>query len=150
MSPDVQLAPGAEENGLAMMLADLVRQNLEAKPHKQGDFAALSGSVAIVADDADVALTMRFERGGKLTIHDGIVGIPDVTIRGPSDAVLALSNMPLATRLGLPIPDPRDREAVKTVRLVMGAMREGKLHVYGMAFHLALVMKLTRVMSING
>jgi hypothetical protein len=58
--------------------------------------------------------------------------------------------MPLATRLGLPIPDPRDRESVKTVRLVMGAMREGKLHVYGMAFHLALVMKLTRVMSING
>jgi len=150
MSPDVQLAPGAEENGLAMMLADLVRQNLEAKPHKKDDFEALRGNVSIVADDADVALTMRFERGGKITIHDGIVGIPDVTIRGPSDAVLALSNMPLATRLGLTIPDPRDREAVKTVKLVMGAMREGKLHVYGAAFHLALVMRLTKVMSING
>jgi hypothetical protein len=150
VSPDVSLAPGAEENGLAMMLAGLVRQNLEAKPHKQGDFAALRGSVAIVADDADVALTLCFERGGKLVIHDGIVGIPDVTIRGPSEAVLALSNMPLATRLGLPIPDPRDREAVKTVRSVMGAMRDGSLHVYGMAYHFALVMKLTRVMSIHG
>jgi len=150
MSPDVQLAPGTEDNGLAMMLADLVRQNLEAKPHKQGDFAALRGSVSIVADDADVALTMRFERGGKLTIHDGIVGIPDITIRGPSEAVLALSNMPLATRLGLPIPDPRNPEAVKTMRLLMGAMRDGSLHVYGIAFHLPLVMKLTRVMSING
>jgi hypothetical protein len=150
MHVDVTLAPGAEENGLAMMLRDLVQQNLEAKPHKKGDFAALRGSVSIVADDADVALTMRFERGGKLTIHDGIVGIPDVTIRGPSEAVLALSNMPLATPLGLPIPDPRDREAVKTVRTVMGAMREGKLHVYGMAFHLPLVMRLTKVMSVNG
>jgi|HubBroStandDraft_5_1064220.scaffolds.fasta_scaffold479348_2 hypothetical protein len=150
MTPDVQLAPGAEENGLAMMLRDLVRQNLEAKPHKSGDFEALCGSVAIVADDADVALTMRFERGGKLRIFDGIVGIPDVTIRGPSEAVLALSNMPLATRLGLPIPDPRDREAVKTVQHVMGAMRDGKLHVYGMAFHLPLVMRLTKVMSIHG
>ena len=133
-----------------MMLRDLVRQNLEAKPHKSGDFEALRGSVAIVADDADVALTMRFERGGKLRIFDGIVGIPDVTIRGPSEAVLALSNMPLATRLGLPIPNPRDREAVKTVQQVMGAMREGKLHVYGMAFHLPLVMRLTKVMSIHG
>lgn len=150
MTPDVQLAPGAEENGLAMMLRDLVRQNLEAKPHKSGDFEALRGSVAIVADDADVALTMRFERGGKLRIFDGIVGIPDVTIRGPSEAVLALSNMPLATRLGLPIPDPRDREAVRTVQQVMGAMRDGKLHVYGMAFHLPLVMRLTKVMSIHG
>jgi hypothetical protein len=150
MSPLVELAPGADENGLAMMLAALVRQNLEAKPHKRDDFAKLHGSVSIVAEDADVALTMRFERGGRLTIHDGIVGIPDVTIRGPSEAVLALSNMPLVTRLGLPIPDPRDREAVKTVRMVMGAMRDGSLHVYGMALHLPLVMKLTRVMSIHG
>jgi hypothetical protein len=132
------------------MLRDLVKQNLEAKPQKMGDFRALDGNVSIVADDADVALTMRFEAGGKLTIHDGIVGIPDVTIRGPSEAVLALSNMPLATRLGLPIPDPRDREAVKTVRLVMGAMRDGTLHVYGMAFHLPMMMRLTKVMSING
>ncbi len=150
MEPDVQLAPGAEENGLAHMLRDLVKQNLEEKPHKMGDFEALDGNVSIVADDADVALTMRFESGGKLRIHDGIVGIPDVTIRGPSDAVLALSNMPLTTRLGLPIPDPRDREAVKTVRLVMGAMRDGKLHVYGMAFHLPMMMRLTKVMSVNG
>jgi len=150
MEPDVQLAPGAEENGLAHMLRDLVQQNLEAKPHKMGDFEALDGNVSIVADDADVALTMRFEAGGKLTIHDGIVGIPDVTIRGPSEAVLALSNMPLATRLGLPIPDPRDREAVKTVRMVMGAMRDGRLHVYGMAFHLPMMMRLTKVMSVNG
>ena len=55
-------------------------------------------------------------RVGTLTIHDGIVGIPDVTIRGPADAILALSNMPLATPLGLPFPAPGDLEAAKTVR----------------------------------
>jgi len=150
MEPDIQLAPGAEDNGLAIMLGDLVRQNLEAKPHKKADFAALGGSVSIVADDADVALTLRFETGGKLTIHDGIVGIPDVTIRGPSDGILALSNMPLFSRFGLPIPNPNDPQAMKTFRELFGLMRDGKLHVYGMAFHLPLVMKLTRVMSING
>src|SRR5262245_52320496 len=130
-STHIVLAPGAEENGLATMLADLVRQNLEAKPHKKSDFDALgklAGRVSIVADDADVALTLRFERGGKLTIHDGIVGIPDVTIRGPSDAIMALSNMPLATRLGLPIPSPRDAESVRSVRTVLSAMRTGALH----------------------
>jgi hypothetical protein len=145
----IELAPGAEENGLASMLADLVRQNLEAKPQKKADFDALKGSVAIVADDADVSLTLRFDSGA-LTIHDGIVGIPDVTIRGSSDTILALSNMPLMTKLGLPIPHPRDKEAVKTVRGVMDAMREGKFHIYGLAFHLPLLMRLTRVMSING
>ena len=61
-APLVALAPGAEENGLAIMLGDLVRQNLEAKPQKMADFDALDGRVSIVADDADVALTLVFER----------------------------------------------------------------------------------------
>ena len=150
MRPDVQLAPDASENGLATMLAELVRQNIEAKPHKKADFDGLDGSVAIVADDVEMALTLRFERGGKLTIHDGIVGVADVTIRGPSEAIMALSNMPLATRLGLPFPRPRDQEAVRSVVTVANSVRQGKLHIHGLAFHLPLLMKLTRVMSVNG
>ena len=160
--PRIVLAPGADENGLAIMLGDLVRQNLEAKPKKKVDFAALEGRVAIVADDADVSLTLVFEKGigptpGRsssatptLTIHDGIVGIPDVTIRGPSEAILALSNMPLATPLGLPLPGPGDSDGLKTVRDLARLMREGKLHFYGMMLHVPLVLRLTRVMSVNG
>jgi hypothetical protein len=151
-APKVLLAAGTEDNGLAIMLGDLVRQNLDAKPGKRADFAALEGRIAIVAADADVALTLVFERGpsGTLTIHDGIVGIPDVTIRGPSDAILALSNIPIATPLGLPIPMPSDRDAVKVVSDLTRAMREGKLHMYGMLLHVPMIMKLTRVMSVNG
>jgi len=149
-APAIELAPGAGENGLATMLAELVRQNLEAKPHKKPDFMAIRGDVSIVADDADVALTLCFHGAGKLTIHDGIVGVPDVTIRGPSEAIMALSNLPLTRRFGLPLPNPADRQAVQTVREVVGAVRAGKLHMYGMAFHLPLMMKLTRVMSVHG
>jgi hypothetical protein len=147
---DIKLAPDARENGLATMLARLVRENLEAKPHKMADFGALRGRVAIVADDADVALTLHFEGDGRLTVHDGIAGIPAVTIRGSAEAIMALSNLPLTTPLGLPIPDPRDAEALRTMRTVIAAMRAGDLHVYGMAFHLPLVMKLTRLMTIHG
>jgi hypothetical protein len=150
MQPDVQLAPGADSNGLCQMLSDLVRQNLQAKPHKLQDFNALNGIVASVADDADVALTLRFERGGKLTLHDGIVSIPDLTIRAPCEVIIALSNMPMATPLGLPIPSPRDREAVGAVRTVWTALRAGTLHIYGVALHLPLLLKLGRVLSVNG
>lgn len=149
MQPSIELAPGAEDNGFASMLADLVRQNLQAKPHKERDFRALSGSIAIVAEDADVALTMRFARGA-LMIHDGIVGIPDVTIRGASDTIMALSNTPLVTRLGLPFPDPRDKEGVAVSRSVMDAMKAGRFHIYGLAFHVSMLLHLTRVMSVNG
>lgn len=157
MSPHaIRLAPGAEENGLAVMLSDLVRQNLEAKPQKRADFERLARpaggrarSICIVAEDAEVALTLKFE-GGDLVIHDGIVGIPDVTIRGGSDTILALSNLPLTRPLGLPLPDPRDREAVKTLKSVVNDVISGRFHVYGMAFHLPMLMRLTRVMSVNG
>ena len=150
MQPSIELAPGAQDNGLALMLSDLVRQNLAAKPHKQVDFeelARLAGSIAIVADDADVALTLRFEEG-KLKIHDGIVGIPDVTIRGDSDTILALSNMPLTRRLALPLP--RDKEGLMLLRSVVSALRGGRFHIYGGLLNLKLVTRLSRVMSING
>jgi hypothetical protein len=145
----VQLDPDARDNGLATMLADLVSQNLEAKPQKKRDLMALVGRVSIVAEDADVALTLCFERGGRLTIHDGIHGIPDVTIRGPSEVIMALSNLPLSTPFGLPAPMPGDTEGAKTVRAVLAAVRAGQLHIYGMMLHPLLVMRLTRVMSIH-
>jgi hypothetical protein len=145
----IALAPGAADNGLASMLADLVRQNLEAKPHKVPDFDALDGTVAIVAEDADVCLTLHFQRG-QLTIHDGIVGIPDLAIRGSSDMIMAMSNMPLTRPLGLPLPDPRDKDQVAVSQSVMTAMRSGELKMYGALLHPGLVMRLTRVMSVNG
>jgi hypothetical protein len=149
--PVVVLAPSASDNGLAIMLADLLRQNLEAKPHKVADFSALDARVAIVADDADVALTLVFDRlMNRLVIHDGIVGIPDVTIRGPSDGIIALSNVPLMTRFGLPLPSPRDREARRTMSDLLAMMRAGRLHAYGALLHVPMMMKLTRVMSVNG
>jgi hypothetical protein len=146
----IELAPDARDNGLATMLAELVSQNLAAKPQKMRDFAALAGRVAIVAEDADVALTLSFERGGKLTIYDGINDIPDVTIRGPSEVVMAMANMPLTKDWGLPIPKPSDAEGRKTMRTVVAATRSGALHVYGMVLHPLLVIRLTRVMSIHG
>lgn len=143
-------APGAEDNGLAVMLGTLVRQNLQAKPNKRPDFDALHGRVAIVADDIDVALTLHFERGGKLTIHDGIAGIPDVTVRGPSEAIVALSNIPLTRRFHLPIPRRGDTVAIDAVRTLFRAIGQRSLHVYGAVLHPSLVMKLTSVMSVNG
>lgn len=143
----ISLAPGAENNAFAAMLADLVRQNLESKPHKRKDFERLSGTVALVADDADVALTLEFN-GGELVLHDGIKGVPDVTVRGTSDAIMALSNVPLTKPLALPLPT--DRASFDVLRDMVRATRTGDLRVYGMLRHFGLMSKLTRVMSVNG
>lgn len=143
----IALAPGAENNAFASMLADLVRQNLESKPHKKKDFDALAGTVALVADDADVALTLEFKNGA-LVLHDGIRGVPDVAVRGTSDAIMALSNVPLTRPLALPLPT--DRAALEVLRDMVRATRTGELRIYGMLRHFGLLSRLTRVMSVNG
>jgi len=148
MHSQISLAPGADENGLATMLSNLVRQNLEAHPAKRSDFDELRGIVAVVADDADVAVTLEFS-GGSLVLYDGIRGIPDITIRGPSDAIIALSNIPATTRFKLPVPHPRDREAIRALRTILAAARSRRLRVYGALLHLPLMLKFGHVLSVN-
>ncbi len=145
----ITLAPGAEENGLAVMLADLLRQNLEQKPHKVRDMQAMTGRIAILAEDAEVAMTLSFVRG-ELTLYDGVVGIPDVTVRASSDVILALSNVPLTTRFGVPVPAMRDQEGRKVMGEVFKAMRSGAMKVDGGTLHAPMMLHLTRIMSVNG
>lgn len=147
-APRIELAPGAESNAFATMLAELVRQNLETKPHKRKDFDRLDGTIALVADDADVALTLEFRPGEGLTLHDGIQGVPDVAVRGTSDAIMALSNVPLTRPFALPLPT--DRPSLEVLRAMVSAMRSGGLRVHGMLGNFGLLSRLTRVMSVNG
>jgi hypothetical protein len=145
----ITLAAGADANGLAVMLTDLLRQNLESKPQKQRDMDAMTGRIALLAEDAEVALTLRFDHG-KLVVYDGVVGVPDVIVRASSDIVFALSNVPLTRRWGLPIPKLGDREGRGIMREVFAAMRKGTMKVDGAAAHAGLMFRLTRVMSVNG
>ena len=150
-APSITLAPGAENNAFATMLCDLVKQNLESKPHKAKDFHALArgrgATIALVADDAEVALTLEF-RDGKLVLHDGIKGVPDVAVRGSADSIMAMSNIPLTRPLALPIPT--DRTALDVLVTMVKATRTGELKVHGMIGNIGVLSRLTRVMSVNG
>lgn len=138
----IELGPGAGENGFAVMLSELLRQNLADHPEKMRDFDRLLGRVAIVVEDARVSVTLHFQ-SGRLMVHGGIVGIPDVTIRANSDDVMQMSLVELVPRLGL--PDLRKENA----RAMIRAQREGRVKMYGALVNLPLVLRLTRVMSVN-
>ena len=138
----IELAPGAENNGLASMLSALILQNLNDKPAKRTDFAKLRGRIAIVAEDAGVSLTLVFE-GNMLTLHDGIVGVPDVTVRANSDDIVQLSLVEISPLLGL--PNPRG----EAMRQVMQKSKRGDIRVFGALLHFPLVLRLTRLMSIH-
>jgi hypothetical protein len=138
----IELAEGADQNGFAVMLSELLRQNLADHPHKMRDFDRLLGRVAIVVEDARVSVTLHFQ-SGHLTLHGGIVGIPDVTIRANADDVMQMSLVELVPRFGL--PDLRKENA----RAMIRAQREGRVKMYGALVNLPMVLRLTRVMSVN-
>lgn len=143
MEPIIEMAPRAEDNAFALMLAQLIRQNIDDHTPKKGAFLRMEGRVAIVVEDLGQSVTLSFERG-RLTVHDGIHGIPDVTVRAGSDEITKMSLVELASPLGL--PDPRGAGT----RAMVEASRAGKIRVWGAFTNLSLVLRLTRVMSVNG
>jgi hypothetical protein len=137
---DIQLAQGAEEIGLANMLQELLRQNLEQNPHKIGDFKKLRIPIGLIVLDAEIDLTMAFSKG-TLTIHPGIKENPGLLITCDSQAVMALSNVKI--KWGMPYYfDEQGKE-------VLEAMRKGRIKIKGMAAHFPSLVRLSRVMSVR-
>ena len=147
MVPLIDLAPGAEENGLALYLADAIRENLRARPHKLSDFRALRGAVLVVPRDTGASLTMRFDHG-RLTVHDGAIGIPTVTFCADAPVLERLAEVPLVRFLGLPIAaDGPGRAALGDIARLMSS---GDLRVYGLVAHPRMVLRFVRVVSRHG
>ncbi len=138
----IELAPGAHDNGLADMVASLILQNLNDKPQKREDFAKMHGRVAIVAEDAQVSMTLDFT-GNMLTVHNGIVGVPDVTVRASSDDIIQMSLVELTPRWALP------NLRGEVMKRVMERSDSGQIRVFGALMHPALVFRLTRLLSVN-
>jgi hypothetical protein len=149
VDPIIDLAPGAEQNPLATHFAARVRSNLTEKPHKITDFQALRGSVQLVADDIPTSITMRFDLG-RLTLHDGLIGIPTVTFCASRATLLALSELPLSRWLKLPSARRKNVAGMSNLYHVLGELLRGDLKVYGLISHPRLVLRLLRVISRHG
>jgi len=138
--PVIILDDGAKDVGLAEMLFNLLRQNLEQKPQKISSFEALDSNVAMVAKDIDITVTLAFKKG-KLKIYDGIVGNPDLKIIADHDAILELSLINI--RMGLP------NYFDKTGRSVLKKVLLGHLKIEGLLRHPLQLTHLTKIFSVN-
>lgn len=138
----VEIDASAEQNGLAQMVAGLILQNVQEHPSKRADFARLRGRVAIVAEDAGVAMTLAFA-GNMVTVSDGIVGVPAVTVRARSEDIVQLSLVELIPLVGLPNP------LGHAAREIFQKSQAGHVRVYGALLHIPMLLRLTRLLSVN-
>jgi hypothetical protein len=148
MDPIVDLAPGAEENPLAVRFSRLIRENLEHGPRRAAGFRALRGAVLMVAQDTATAMTMRFDHG-RLTIHDGAIGIPSVTFCGDEEVLFRLPEIAFHRWLRIPMLGLLHRRASVPLRETAALVVRGELKIYGLAAHPRLILTLLRVLSIR-
>jgi hypothetical protein len=140
--PVIELFPGAEEHPFSSMMVELLRTNLRDHPSKLADFAAMSGRIALVAEDADAAVTLEFDHG-RLSVRPGVRGIPDLVVRGSSGSLIDLSRIPPHPRLKF-LPDVRSDAA----RAIGDALRKKELRVYGLLQNPGLGLRMSKVLSI--
>jgi hypothetical protein len=149
VEPIIDLAPGAEESALAVEIVERVRRNLAESPRKIADFKALRGTILIVADDQGDSLSLRFDHG-RLTVHEGSVGVPSVTFCGAAEALRRLFNIRLGRVLRLPIVSPLSRAGREAIGYLAGLLARGDLKVYGVVSHPRTTVLLLRILSAHG
>ncbi len=88
MDPIVDLAPGADASALAQYFAERIKASLDA-PSIRRSFCALKATIFIVDFDAGETISLRFDHG-RLTVHEGPIGVPSVTFGGPRRALESL------------------------------------------------------------
>jgi len=137
--PVIILDDGAKDIGLAVMLADLIRQNLEQKPEKIGDFNALDAKVLIEARDVQIVVGLEFKQGN-LTVSKGSFIKPDLHIITDSATVLDLCLVKI--KFGLPYFF--DANGFKILKKILAK----QLIIKGLLNHFFLLVKLTKIVSI--
>src|SRR5262245_1366067 len=147
MNDRIELAPGAEDNEVARWIAGRIHETLSERPESERDFSAMRAAIAMVASDRRESVTLRFDHG-YLTVHDGMLGIPDLTLCGDFTALVGLADIPLSRAGRLPLP-PLNRARRSAWRTTALELVSGELKVYGMFSHPRLFMRLLRLLSMS-
>ena len=128
-----------EPNGLASIVADLLRANLEREPGRSR-LLGPDASFTISAPDIALATTVRFGQGD-VEITNGGDAAAAVKVRADARTLLELSSVPL--RLGFPDAfRPAGRE-------ILGKLRSKQLRVRGLLRHPVMVSRLNRLLAVD-
>jgi len=137
--PEIMILPEARELGLPVMLADLIRQNIEKRPDKIKPFESLEAKVLIEISDIQISAGLEFH-GGKLTLSKDLSGKPDLHILTDSTTILGLSLL----KIKLGIPYFFDKNGLK----ILGKILSREIIIKGLVRNFSVLINLTKVISI--
>ncbi len=137
--PEIIILPEARELGLPVMLADLIRQNIQKRPDKIKPFESLEAKVLIEIPDIQTSAGLEFQRG-RLILSKDISGKPDLHILTDSTTLLDLSLLKII--LGLPYFF--DKNGFKVLKKILS----GEIVIKGLFKNFPALINLTKVISI--
>jgi hypothetical protein len=137
--PEIIILPEARELGLPVMLADLIRQNIEKRPDKIQPFESLEAKVLIEIPDIQTSAGLEFHKG-RLILSKDLSGTPDLHILTDSTTLLDLSLLKI--KLGLPFFF--DKNGFKILKKILS----GGIVIKGLFKNLRILINLTKVISI--
>jgi len=138
--PEIIILPEARELGLPVILADLIRQNIENKLEKIKPFESLEAKILIEIPDIQTSAGLEFHRW-KLTLSKDLPGNPDLHILTDSATILDLSLLKI--KLGLPYFF--DKNGFKILRKILS----GEIIIKGLLKNFSVLINLTKVISIS-
>jgi hypothetical protein len=125
--PSLRLAPGAERNGLAVALREIVALNVRDRPIAARVYRRLGIVAAVRLTDMASPLTLDFQRG-RLTVHAGESPRPaQVAIVTDARGLMSFAEAPKLAG----VPDLRTREG----RLVVHRLLSRRLRLRGALRH---------------
>lgn len=136
---EIILLEETSDNGLVVMLADLIRQNLDQNPEKTKLFNSLKAKVLIEARDIQTAVALEF-RQGELSISGNALIQSNLHIIADSETVLDLCL--LKVKFGLPYFF--DANGFKVLKKLLTR----QLIIKGMLRHFPTLIKLTKIFSV--
>lgn len=132
MSATVAFAPGAEHNALAQWLAQRVDAAVERG--RRSDLRVLRAAVCVVAPDKRLSATLRFDHG-LVTVHDGMLGVPDVTFCADLPELEALATLGTGG------------DSLGKLRRSATDWLGGQVKIYGWLSHPRLVARVLRLLA---
>jgi hypothetical protein len=135
----ITLAPGAEDAPIALLLSQMLSENLD-RPEKLKEFNSLGATVHILVKDVGTEVTMVFDRGS-LTFDGGKQTRPDLSIETDSETLLDLANVSI--KFGLPYYF--DEVGMGILKKLL----KRELKIRGMFAHPIALTRLSKIMSIN-
>ncbi len=139
-TPQIIFEQDADDIGLAGMLIEIIKSNVKNSEAKATAFMTLKASVYLCITDAEVEVTLNFDKGD-LIVSSRKCDNPNISIITDSSTLMDLSNLN-TTILGLPnFFDELGKSILKK-------LLSGELKIKGIILYLFSLIKLTKILSV--